>query len=218
MHIVVILIQAGSQPVVMQRGALDTDDGTRNGGCHGHQGQGHLIHGHAQLIYPYRVETARLVMYYDDRVTQPEADAAALDAHLAKLEQILGRQQHSIIHWVRGPALGQRGMCIHSVALGSDATVIPHGTNAKEMAALVSIGLSRADALRAATVRAAELLGWSDRVGAVRRGLLADLIAVDGDPLADLAALERVRFVMKGGAVYRSFQAPSTSSVTRSTP
>jgi imidazolonepropionase-like amidohydrolase len=89
------------------------------------------------------------------------------------------------------------------IALGSDATVIPHGTNAKEVAALAAIGLTPADALRAATIRAAELLGLGDRLGAIRRGLLADLIAVDGDPLRDLTALERVRFVMKGGAVHR---------------
>jgi imidazolonepropionase-like amidohydrolase len=93
------------------------------------------------------------------------------------------------------------------IALGTDATVIPHGTNAKELAALAAIGLAPADALRAATAGAAELLGWSDRIGALRAGLLADLIAVDGDPLADLSALERVRFVMKGGAVHRGPQA-----------
>lgn len=102
------------------------------------------------------------------------------------------------------------------IALGSDATVIPHGTNAKEVAALGAIGLTPADALRAATVGAAQLLGLSDRLGAVRRGLLADLVAVDGDPLQDLAALERVRFVMKGGAVHldgRADRSPPVASV-----
>jgi imidazolonepropionase-like amidohydrolase len=56
-------------------------------------------------------------------------------------------------------------------------------------------------AIQAATVNAADLLGWSDRVGRVAPGLYADLIAVDGDPLQDIASLERVRFVMKGGRV-----------------
>jgi len=89
------------------------------------------------------------------------------------------------------------------IALGSDATVIPHGTNAQEVAAMAEIGLSPAQSLAAATVRAAELLGWSDRVGAIRAGLYADLIGVPCDPLADLTCLQRVGFVMKGGAVHR---------------
>ena len=59
-------------------------------------------------------------------------------------------------------------------------------------------------ALRAATVSGAELLGWSDRVGSIEAGKLADLVAVDGDPLSDVTAVERVRFVMKGGVVYRN--------------
>jgi imidazolonepropionase-like amidohydrolase len=58
-------------------------------------------------------------------------------------------------------------------------------------------------AIQAATVHAADLLGWSDRVGAVAPGLYADLIAVDGDPLRDVSELERVRFVMKGGVVHK---------------
>ena len=90
------------------------------------------------------------------------------------------------------------------VALGSDATVIPHGLNAREVAALVELGLTPPQALRAATLQAAALLGWSDRVGALRRGHFADLLAVDGDPLADPAALERVLLVVKGGVVVRA--------------
>jgi imidazolonepropionase-like amidohydrolase len=106
----------------------------------------------------------------------------------------------------RGAALGHvRSAAALGVpiAFGTDATVIPHGTNAKEFEALAAIGLSPADVLRSATVNAAKLLGWSDRIGAVRRGYLADLIAVDGDPFQDLTVLQRVRFVMKGGVVYR---------------
>jgi imidazolonepropionase-like amidohydrolase len=59
-------------------------------------------------------------------------------------------------------------------------------------------------AIQAATASAADLLGWSDKVGAVAPGLYADLIAVDGDPLADITELERVQFVMKGGVVYKN--------------
>jgi imidazolonepropionase-like amidohydrolase len=89
------------------------------------------------------------------------------------------------------------------VAYGTDAGVFPHGTNAKQFADLVRLGMTPLAAIRAATVGAAELLGWSDRVGAVAPGLYADLIAVAGDPLQDVTELERVTFVMKGGAVVR---------------
>ena len=81
-----------------------------------------LLKGHAQLRYPHRLETSRLVMYYDDRVTDPAGDAALMDAHLSQLETVLGRQQHSKIHWVRGNSLGMHAMSIHSVALASDAS------------------------------------------------------------------------------------------------
>jgi imidazolonepropionase-like amidohydrolase len=89
------------------------------------------------------------------------------------------------------------------VAFGTDAGVFPHGENAKEFAALVRLGLTPLEAIRAATINGAELLGWSDRVGRLAPGMLADLVAVDGDPLADITALERVRFVMVGGRVVR---------------
>lgn len=89
------------------------------------------------------------------------------------------------------------------MAFGTDGGVYPHGDNAKQFAVMVEYGMKPIDAIRAATVNAAELLGWSDRVGALEAGKLADLIAVDGDPLANASALERVRFVMKDGKVYR---------------
>jgi hypothetical protein len=80
-----------------------------------------LMIGHAQLAYPRRIETDRLAMYHDDRLPEPAADVAALEVHLDRMEDILGRRQHSRIHWVRGPALGQSMMSIHPVALGSDS-------------------------------------------------------------------------------------------------
>jgi imidazolonepropionase-like amidohydrolase len=90
------------------------------------------------------------------------------------------------------------------VAYGTDAGVYPHGWNAKQFAHMVRWGMTPWQAIQAATVNAADLLGWSDRVGSVEAGRFADLVAVTGDPLADVTVLERVAFVMKGGEVYRN--------------
>ena len=88
---------------------------------------------------------------------------------------------------------------------GTDAGVYPHGQNARQFALLVKhVSLSPIDAIRMATTNAAELMGWQNRVGRVAPGYFADLIAVSGDPLADVSELERVRWVMKGGVVYKS--------------
>ncbi|MFJ1456434.1 amidohydrolase family protein [Nocardia sp. N2S4-5] len=87
------------------------------------------------------------------------------------------------------------------IAVGTDAPAIPHGRNADELAALVERGLSPADVLRAATVNAADLIDAPDR-GRLAEGLLADIIAVPGDPLRDITVTQDVRFVMKGGKVH----------------
>jgi len=89
------------------------------------------------------------------------------------------------------------------IGFGTDAAVIPHGDNAKEFAVRVRLGESPMAAIVSATSLNAEILGWTDRVGSVERGKFADVIAVAGDPLRDITELERVRFVMKGGVVYR---------------
>ena len=87
------------------------------------------------------------------------------------------------------------------VAFGTDAAVYPHGLNAREFAVMVKLGLTPLQAIQAATVNAADLLGWSDKIGGIDPGKWADIIAVDGDPLQDVTTLEHVKFVMKGGAV-----------------
>jgi imidazolonepropionase-like amidohydrolase len=90
------------------------------------------------------------------------------------------------------------------VGFGTDAAVYPHGLNAHEFAVMVKLGLTPLQAIQAATVNDADLLGWADKVGVLEPGHYADIIAVDGDPLADVTTLERVKFVMKGGVVYKS--------------
>lgn len=87
------------------------------------------------------------------------------------------------------------------IAVGTDAPAIPHGKNACELVALVSRGMSPLEVLRAATVTAAELIDVADR-GRLAEGLLADVIAVPGDPLQDITVTQDVRFVMKGGKVF----------------
>ncbi len=90
------------------------------------------------------------------------------------------------------------------IAFGTDAAVYPHGLNAHEFGKMVEMGLTPLQSIQAATVNAADLLGWSDRVGTIEAGKFADLVAVNGDPLADVRVLENVRFVMKGGDVIKN--------------
>ena len=90
------------------------------------------------------------------------------------------------------------------VAFGTDAAVYPHGLNAREFAVYVRLGMTPLQAIQTATVNAADLLGWSDKVGSLDAGKWADLIAVDGDPLQDVTTLQHVKFVMKGGAVIKN--------------
>jgi len=90
------------------------------------------------------------------------------------------------------------------LAFGTDAGVYPHGWNAKQFAHMVKWGLTPMQAIQTATINAADLLGWNDKVGVIAPGAFADIIAVDGDPLKDVTELERVKFVMKGGVVYKA--------------
>jgi imidazolonepropionase-like amidohydrolase len=95
------------------------------------------------------------------------------------------------------------------VALGTDAGVYPHGLNGGEFWSMVQLGLSPVQALQAGTVNAADLMGWSDRIGSVAPGKFADLVAVRGNPLDDVTLLQHVGFVMKDGIVYENGLAPA---------
>jgi imidazolonepropionase-like amidohydrolase len=91
-----------------------------------------------------------------------------------------------------------------TILSGSDVGVFAHGDNARELELMVSYGMPAADVLKSATSIAARVLHLESRVGTVKTGLLADLVAVDGDPQRDISALRRVSFVMKNGRVIRS--------------
>lgn len=90
------------------------------------------------------------------------------------------------------------------VAFGTDAAVYPHGLNAHEFNVYVQMGMPPIQAIQTATVNAADLLGWSDRIGTLDPGKFADIVAVSSDPTKDVTALEHPVFVMKGGVVYRN--------------
>jgi imidazolonepropionase-like amidohydrolase len=114
---------------------------------------------------------------------------------LAKATEVMPAARNNIAHAFSSGV---------KVAFGTDAAVYPHGLNAREFAVMVKLGLSPLQSIQAATINAADLLGWSTKLGAIEPGKWADLIAVEGDPLADVTTLEHVKFVMKGGAVVKN--------------
>lgn len=117
------------------------------------------------------------------------------DFLLAKAKEVMPAARKNIAHAF---ASGVK------VAFGTDAAVYPHGLNAHEFAVMVKLGLTPLQAIQAATVNAADLLGWSGKVGTLEPGAWADMVAVEGDPIKDVTTLERVKFVMKGGEVLKN--------------
>jgi len=89
------------------------------------------------------------------------------------------------------------------MAVGSDVGPFPHGTQARELVLMVQYGMSPLSTLQADLLNGAKLLGWEGQIGELKPGYFADVIAVQGNPLQDISATERVQFVMKGGVIYK---------------
>lgn len=133
---------------------------------------------------------------YNTEYTQTEGRKnGALEESLRKDAEIAEIQRESFRAAVKAGA---------KVVYGTDSGVYPHGDNAKQFFWMVKYGMTPAQAIRSATTLAAEALGKSGELGCLNAGCNADIIAVEGDPLADVTALEKVSFVMKGGDVFRN--------------
>jgi imidazolonepropionase-like amidohydrolase len=134
-------------------------------------------------------------IYNDDFILQEGAKSGMLPESIEK-EKKVGRTQRENFRkaWQAGA----------KIAFGTDAGVYPHGDNARQFAKMVEWGMKPTDAIQAATIKAADLIGWSDKVGSIEPGHFADVIAVSGDPTSDVKLLENVQFVMKGGVVVKN--------------
>jgi imidazolonepropionase-like amidohydrolase len=136
-------------------------------------------------------------VYNDDYILSEYAKLGVPQAQIDK-EKLVGRVQRE--NFRKAVQAGEK------MAFASDAGVYPHGWNAKQFAKQVEWGMTPLQAVRSATVNAADLLGMAADIGSLAPGHYADIVAVPGDPLADVTVLERVSFVMKGGAVVRGAQ------------
>ncbi len=134
-------------------------------------------------------------VYNDDYIRAEFAKLGFPDKIIEK-EKLIGLTQRQ--NFKKAVAAGVK------TAFGTDAGIFPHGWNAKQFAYMVKWGMTPIQAIQAATVSAADLLGWSDHVGSIAPGKYADIVAVSTNPLADVSALEHVGFVMKGGVVVRN--------------
>jgi imidazolonepropionase-like amidohydrolase len=156
---------------------------------------------HSSLIDDEGIRLAKehgtfLVMdiYNDDFILQHGAEVGMLPESLEK-EKKIGQLQRN--NFAKAFKAGAR------MAFGTDGGVYPHGDNARQFHYMVQYGMTPMQAIQAATINAAELLGWKDRVGSIEVGKFADIIAVRKNPLSDVSALEHVDFVMKGGTIIK---------------
>jgi imidazolonepropionase-like amidohydrolase len=134
-------------------------------------------------------------IYNDDFILREGAKNGMLPESIEK-ERRIGKLQRENF---RRALLGGARM-----AFGTDAGVYPHGDNARQFAVMVEYGMKPLDAIRSATISAAELLGRDKELGVIAKDAFADVVAVAGDPRSDVKLLENVRFVMKSGRVYKN--------------
>ncbi len=132
---------------------------------------------------------------YNTEYTLAEGEKNGVPKENLDKERLVGKTQRD--SFAQAVKAGAR------VVLGSDAGIYPHGDNAKQLARMVRFGMTPLQAIQASTIESARLLGWQDRVGELRAGKLADVIAVEGNPLEDVSILENVVFVMKGGEIVK---------------
>ena len=157
---------------------------------------------HASLIDDEGIKLAKakgvfldMDIYDDDYILSEGARNGVEESSLAKERQVGRLQRESFRRaWKAGVKM----------AFATDAGVYPHGWNAKQFKTMVDWGMTPMQAIQAATTSAAELMGWSDRIGRIAPGYDADIVAVTGDPLQDVTTLQHMDFVMKGGDVYKS--------------
>jgi len=134
-------------------------------------------------------------IYNDDFILQEGAKAGMLPESIEKEKKIGRLQRENFRHAFQSGA---------KIAFGTDSGVYPHGDNARQFGKMVEWGMKPLDAIQAATIRAADLIGWSAKAGVLEPEHFADIIAVSGDPLSDVRVLESVKFVMRNGAVVRN--------------
>lgn len=134
-------------------------------------------------------------IYNDDYILSEGLKAGMLPESIEK-EKKVGRTQRE--NFQKAVKAGVK------MAFGTDGGVYPHGDNARQFYYMVKYGMTPMQAIQAATINAATLMGWDDKVGSLAQGKYADLVAVAGDPLNDVKALENVGFVMKGGEVVKT--------------
>jgi imidazolonepropionase-like amidohydrolase len=142
-----------------------------------------MMHDHGTFLVPTLTTRVGLKESKFPPAVQAKADAAV-------------KQQDALVK--RAVALGVK------IALGTDAAVFPHGENALEFTFMAVDGLGNTQSLMAGTSAGAELLGLADKVGALKAGMLADIVAVPGNPVDDIKVTQQVIFVMKGGVIYRN--------------
>lgn len=156
---------------------------------------------HATLIDDEGIALAKqrgtyLVMdIYDEECIQAGAKSRATPADFLEHDRDLAEQQRR--NFTKAVRAGVK------MAFGTDAGVCPHGINARQFAFMVKYGMTPMQAIQSATVNAADLIGHTEQFGSIRAGKFADIIAVSGDPLADIRVLEHANFVMKEGKVYK---------------